>query len=188
MQSGYEYKYKDSLPVSMLGLVDDIIAITEPGFMAQQMNVLLNVRTAEKGLQFGATKCKSMLIAKNSEKVITNDLYVDIWSKEHKENVETGEADLVERFAGQVPMEKVQEQKYLGFVISNSGNNLANINAMKKKSFGTIKQIFSKLETMQLKKYYFECGLIFMNSMLRSSILYGCESYYNLRETEVRQL
>ena len=41
---------------------------------------------------------------------------------------------------------------------------------------------------MHLKKYYFECGVIFLNVMLRSSIFYACETYYNLKETEIRQL
>ena len=53
---------------------------------------------------------------------------------------------------------------------------------------GTIRKIFTKLESLCLQKYYFETGILFMNIMLRSSILYGCESYYNLKENEIRQL
>ena len=30
--------------------------------------------------------------------------------------------------------------------------------------------------------------MIFLNVMLRSSILYACETYYNLKETEIRQI
>ena len=37
-------------------------------------------------------------------------------------------------------------------------------------------------------KYYFESALVLMNAMLRSSILYACETYYNLKEGEIRQL
>ena len=33
-QSGYGYQYKDSLPVSLLGLVDDMIGLTEAGYDA----------------------------------------------------------------------------------------------------------------------------------------------------------
>ena len=133
-QSGFGYRYKDSLEVSMLGLVDDIIGVTEVGFKAQQMNALLNVKTAEKGLRFGPTKCKSMLIAKVPERVINSELVVDYWKVSHADNVVTGEADLVEVFEGQIPIEKVAEQKYLGFVISSTGSNMANIAAIKKKS------------------------------------------------------
>ena len=55
-ESGYGYKYKDLLPVGMLGLVDDTIGVTEVGYKAQMMNAFFNVKTAEKGLQFGVKK------------------------------------------------------------------------------------------------------------------------------------
>ena len=57
-ESGYGYKYKDILPVGILGLVDDTIGVTEVGYKAQMMNAFFNVKTAEKGLQFGVKKCK----------------------------------------------------------------------------------------------------------------------------------
>ena len=69
-QSGYGYKYKDVLPVSLLALVDDMIGVTTAGFRAQQMNAVINVKTAEKRLQFGVSKCKSMLVGKNCEAVV----------------------------------------------------------------------------------------------------------------------
>ena len=65
---------------------------------------------------------------------------------------------------------------------------MVNIQSIKNKSIGTIKKIFTKLDALHLRKYYFECGLMFMNIMLRSSILYACETYYNLKETEIREL
>ena len=49
-------------------------------------------------------------------------------------------------------------------------------------------KIFSTLESLKLRKYYFECGVIFLNVMLRSSILYGCETYYGLSEYQIRQI
>ena len=98
LQSGYSYLYKDSLPVGMLGLVDDTIGITEAGYKAQMMNAFMNVKTAEKYLRFGEKKCKSMLIGKNTTDVINSSLYVDKWTVEHRDNVETGDTDLVESF------------------------------------------------------------------------------------------
>ena len=65
---------------------------------------------------------------------------------------------------------------------------MANISEIKKKSIGTIRSIFSRLNSLKLKKYYFECAKIFMNVMLRSSVLYACETYYELKESELRQL
>ena len=70
--SGYGYKYKNILPISLLGLVDDMIGISEVGFKAKQMNALINVKTAEKQLQFGVKKCKTMLVGKNTENCLSN--------------------------------------------------------------------------------------------------------------------
>ena len=187
-KSGYGYSYMDTLPVGLLGLVDDLIGVTEAGFQAQMMNSFINVKTAEKGLQFGVKKCTTMLIGKNKENVISSDLYVDKWTVEHQDNFVTGDTDLVEKYAGQVMMSKSDEQKYLGFILSSSGDNMANIRMLKKKSIGTIRKIFTKLNKLSLKNYYFEVGMIFLNVMLRSSILYASETYYNLKEIEMRQI
>ena len=61
----------------MLALVDDLIGITNAGFKAQQMNAIINVKSAEKRLQFGVSKCKSMLISKKPELVQNSQLSVD---------------------------------------------------------------------------------------------------------------
>ena len=113
---------------------------------------------------------------------------MDSWKTEYVDNVETGDDDLVETFDGQVKMENVDEQKYLGFILSRTGDNMANIKQMKNKSIGIIRQIFNRLESLNLRKYYFECAIIFMNCMLRSSILYAADTYYALKETELREL
>ena len=67
VRSGLGYQYTNVLPVSLLGLVDDIVGITEARYNAQQLNAVLNIKTAEKRLQFWQTKCKSMLVTKNPE-------------------------------------------------------------------------------------------------------------------------
>ena len=165
-----------------------MIGITEAGFKATQMNTLINVKTAEKRLQFGPTKCKTMLIGKDTTNVLNSELFVDCWKVEHGEVSEPGGEDLIEIYEGPIPIEKTEQQKYLGFVLSCSGNNMTNINAMKTKSIGVIRSILNKLNSLNLQKYYFECALIFMNAILRSTILYASETYYNLKETEVRQI
>ena len=87
-----------------------------------------------------------------------------------------------------VAIEEVKEQKYLGFILSSSGNNMANIKAMEKKSIGIIRTILSKLENLKLGKYYFECSKILMNVILRGSILYAGECYYDLKENNLRRI
>ena len=71
------YLYKNVLPIGFLGLVDDIIGVTEAGMDAQKLYAFINVMTAEITLQFGPTKCKSMLVGKNTESIINSELMVD---------------------------------------------------------------------------------------------------------------
>ena len=182
------YKYKDTLQISLLGLVDDLIGVTEAGFKAAQLNEVLNLKTAEKYLQFGVSKCKSMFVGKLKEQFLDSEMFVDQWKVEYKNNINTGTEEIIESYVGQVPIGKTDKQKYLGFVISGSGNNFDNITAVKQKSIGIIRKIINKLECLNLLNYYFECAIIFMHVMLRPSILYASETYYNLTESQTRQL
>ena len=183
---GHGFLYKNILPITMLALVDDLIGVTNVGFKAQQVNAAINIKTAEKSLQFSDTKCKTMIIGKKSLNSIDNTLKVDKWKVEYKED--NGSVQLIETYDGEVPIEETNEQKYLGFILSNTGNNMKNINDKKKKSVYIIRQIFIKLNSLDLRKYYFECAIIFLNVMLRSSILYAAETYYNLKEGEIRAI
>ena len=129
-----------------------------------------------------------MLVGKNPLSVHNSDIMVDTWEAKYEDNPETGDAHLVETFSGLSKIEQTDEQMYLGFVISSTGNNMANIEQLKKKSIGIIKKIFNRLNSLNLKQYYFECSMILLNALLRPSILYPCEAYYNLKETEIRQI
>ena len=125
MKAGHFYLYKNMLPVGFLGLVDDIVGVTEAGYKAQQLNAFMNVKTAEKTLQFGTKKCKSMLIGKQSDNVLNNNLSVDNWIVTYEENKISGEADLTEVYGGKIDIEKTEEYTYLGFVITSLGDNMA---------------------------------------------------------------
>ena len=71
--------------VTMLGMVDDIVGVSEVGYYkAQQLDTIINTKTAEKGLQFGALKCKMMVIGKSSEEIHKNHLEVDKWERKKK--------------------------------------------------------------------------------------------------------
>ena len=43
-----DYLYKNILPVGFLGLVDDIVGITEAGCKAQMLNAFMNIKSTKK--------------------------------------------------------------------------------------------------------------------------------------------
>ena len=110
------------------------------------------------------------------------------WNIKYQENKISGEEDLQESYSGKIKIMKTEQYKYLGFVISSKGDNMANIRTMKGKAIGVTRKIFCKLHSLNLKHYYFECSQIFMNVMLRATILYGADMYYALKESKIRQI
>ena len=79
MEAGLGFNFKKELPVGFLGLVDDIICVSEAGFKAQELNSFINIKTAEKNLQFGISKCRSMLVGKSTNTAVNSQLLVDSW-------------------------------------------------------------------------------------------------------------
>ena len=77
-----------------------------------------------------------MNITRNPALSVENSLYIDHWTEEHNENDQ-----LIDTYQGKLKMKNVKEQKYLGFIISEDGSNMNNIDAMGKKATGIMKQI-----------------------------------------------
>ena len=48
--------------------------------------------------------------------------------------------------------------------------------------------LLANVNSLNLKQYYFESAIVMMNAILRSSIYYACETYYDLKEREIRSL
>ena len=66
-----------------------------------------------------------MVVGKDTRNMIDDNLKVDEWKVSY-----TDKGDILEHFNGQTPILKTEQQKYLGFVLSNTGNNMVNINAL----------------------------------------------------------
>ena len=180
-QPEYIYKYKGSVPIGVLGMVDDLAGVSEHGMKAKQLNAYINVKSAEKKLHFGPDKCHTLTISHKSAIIAEDNLYIDNWSEKHDK-----EDNFIEKFEGKVIMKNVSEQKYLGFIISKDGSNMKNIEAKRNRALGIKKQIQFLLQG--LGKYTFEGGMIYLNSLLRSSILFAAEAMYNTKENELRQI
>ena len=67
-----------------------------------------------------------MLVGKDTKGVPNTDIMVDVWDTKYEEDTNTGNVELVETFTGLTTVKKTEEQKYLGCVISSTGNNMEN--------------------------------------------------------------
>ena len=106
---------------------------------------------------------------------------MDTWKLEHGEK-----EDIHEYYTGKENIKEEDSLTYLGHVISKSGGNMPNIIHKRKKAIGTEKLILRLIKN--LGPYKYTGALIYIQSLIRTSILYSAETMYNLTETEMRAL
>ena len=106
--------------------------------------------------------------------------------KSDEEN--TGLENLEDVHLGEYKIESVEEDKYLGDIISSDGSNMKNVVARKGKSNGILKQIGSILEEVCYGQFYFEVAVILRDSLLLNSILANIEAWYNVKPEEIEIL
>ena len=114
-----------------------------------------------------------------TDKTLQPSLEVDSWDIKYDED-----DNIFETEGKKTPMLEKQEVKYLGFVISGNARNVKNITARRNKSSNTLRNIKSMI--CGLGTYTVESGIIYFKSLLRSSLLYAAETYYNMTEQELR--
>ena len=122
-----------------------------------------------------------MSISYKNAITVKNHLHIDNWSEKHNKN-----NHLTESFEGNVPMKNVADQKYLGLTPSEIGCNVKSIIEKRKQANGIIREIQFLIKG--LGKFTFEGAMIYLNSLLRSSILFAAKAMYNLKENELRLL
>ena len=181
-EASFIYKYQGEVPVPILGMVDDIIGVSEAGYKTQQLSAFINVKTADKDLQFGVDKCKAMFVSKRKPYSFeTPALCVDSWKLEHEEN-----GDLKEHYTGKKTVKKENSLTYLGHVLSSKGGNMENIVSKSNKAIGTEKLILRLIKN--LGPYTYKGALIYIQSLIRTSILYAAETMYSVNENEMRAI
>ena len=70
--------------------------------------------------------------------------------------------------------------------ISQDGQNMKTIKQRRNKQLRKKKIITNLLRPFG--KYTFECGLTFLNSLIRKSVLYGSEAMYNITKKGMREI
>ena len=102
--------------------------------------------------------------------------------------METGIENLEDVQTNEHKIEMVEEEKYLGTIISVDGSNLKDIEAKADKAQGILKQVKSMLEEMCFGNFLFEVAMVFRNSFLINGILTNLEASYGLTLDQIEKL
>ena len=162
------YKYKSSVRILPLAMVDDILAICICGTHSLSTNTMINSKIEVKKLKFhtpdreGKTKCHKLHIG------VPNIACPQL--KVHGANVEN-----------------VTSDEYLGDIICADGKNRMNIQKRIGRGFGIISEIINILKEVSYGHHYFEIALLLRNSLFLSSILNNVEVMYNLSKADVEE-
>ena len=152
-----------------LGMVDDIIAFSQCGHKAVELNAFITTQCEIKKLRFhvpdekGKTKCHQIHVGKDS--VLCPTLKI------HGYN-----------------MEKVSDDKYLGDILSADGKNSANLKDRIGKGLGIISEIMSILDSISFGFQYFRIFNLLRESMFINGILTNTEVWYGVGKTEFGEL
>jgi hypothetical protein len=176
------------VPIPALGVVDDLITVSESGYKSAKMNSFINAKTAIKKLQFGPDKCHVIHVGRNQEAYKNVDHYVEGWKMQEVQDIFTGEPHIEEAYDGEHGMTAEGVQKYLGQMISSDSTNTKNIEILRNKGIGLQNKIVQILSAISAGKFHFEMAIILRNSLLISSILSSSETWYGLTLAEIVRL
>ena len=162
------YLYKNTVRVLPLAMVGDINAISRCGLDSVSLNTFVNTQIELKKLRFHVPD-------------------KDGKSKSHKMHI-GGNRNMcpVLKVHGTV-MEGVEEDMYLGDLISSDGKNRKNVEKRISKGKGIITQILNLLDIVSFGQHYIEIALLLRESMFINGILFNAEIWYGLTKTELSE-
>ena len=116
------------------------------------------------------------------------NLSIDKWKVKQVKCASTGQFELSEEIVGKHQLKSVDDQKYLGDLLTSSGTNKLNIAARKTKGLGIISQIKTILNEGYLGRFYFEAALMLREALFLNSCLLNSEAWYNITNSDIQQL
>ena len=160
------YKYKGTVDIPSLGMVDDIMSIQECSEKVVMTNSVVNAFIESKKLKFSDSKC--------------NRIHVS------KKNIKTKDCPVIK--VHEATMNDAIKEKYLGDIVHENGKVKHTIEDRRNKGFAIVSEILAILNDIPLGKYKMEVGLKLRQAMLINGILFNSEVWHDVTEKDLRML
>ena len=158
----YCYEYKN-ISIPALSMIDDVLAIAKCGCRSVETNSYINSQFEMKNLNLNKDKCHQIHIGKPNDNCPT--------LKAHNSEIK-----------------KVNQDKYLGDVISSNANNDENIRSKISNGMGAISNILNIIREVSLGEFYFQIALLLRQTVFLSTILLNSEAWVNLTQKNIEEL
>ena len=182
----YRSDSEDPVEIAPLGMVDDIIAVSECGVDSVKMCSYLNTQTNIMKLQFGASKCHKLHVG--NDKTLCPDLFLDNWKLEPKTTVMTSVWDREDTEDNAAVVEEVSEDSYLGELVSSNSKIDKNIEKRVSRGISAGNAIIEILNETVFGNYDFEVFVVLRNSLLLSTLISNGESWNNIMTKHIQDL
>ena len=157
------YFYRNVCAVPPLSMIDDIAGIAKCNEDSIILNTIVNTKIETKKLQFNLKKCVNMHVGPDSKNCQQLQVH-------------------------ETRMRNVENQLYLGDIISNSGSNGDNIKNRVKKGYAAISQIKSLLKCVGFGRFEIPTGLLMRDTIFCGKILLNSEVWHCLTKSQIDQL
>ena len=162
----YNYKGDPDIPIGILGMVDDTLAISECGNSAIRKNAVVNSFIETHRLTLSAEKSVVLHYGKESKCVLPCPTL-----KVHN-----------------VDMQKKQSVKYLGNMLSTNGGLSETIDDRRNKGWGKISTIMAILSEVDMGVNQLEAGLLMRESLLISGMLFSAEAWSGITSKQLARM
>ena len=138
--------YRNVCAVPPLSMIDDIAGIAKCNEDSIILNSIVNTKIETKKLQFNLKKCVNMHVGPDSKNCQQLQVH-------------------------ETKMRNVENQLYLGDIISNTGNNGENIKNRVRKGYSAISQIKSLLKSVGFGRFEIPTGLLMRDTIFCGKML-----------------
>ena len=161
------YKYKNTVDVPPLQMVDDILTISKCGTTSVTINSAANSFISSKKLQYGSSKCARIHIQPGRTKQTNKCAELTV----------NGEK-----------MEDSDKEKYLGDVINKNASSHATVVERVSKGYGILANIRAIMHDIPLGKRRVEIGLQLRQAWFLNSCLLNSEVWLPLNNNDKNEL
>ena len=157
------YMYKGCVGIPALAMIDDIAKISLCGIESVKDNAYINSKFELKKMLLNGSKCHSLHSGKPCRLCPTLR-------------------------AHDIPIEKVDNEKYVGDIISHNGKHTSNITSRRSKGIGIVNEIINILNSLCLGPHYFHVAMTLRQAMLISVLLFNAETWLRLNKSDITKL
>ena len=162
----YMYKGDPTIPIGVMGMVDDTLAVSDCGSKAIRKNAVINSFMETNRISLSQEKSSVLHIGNMSKCALPCP------------NLKVHKYD----------MDKKKSTKYLGTILSSKGGLSDMIEDRRNQGWGKIATIMGILSEVDLGVHRLEVGLLLRKAILISSMLFTAEAWSGLTEKQLARL